>query len=155
MLDVAVAQDAQFQAASAKVDDAARRGFRTERGEDRFAAQAGFFCGVDHFQRNSGLLFDAANKRVAIAGFAGGTGGHGAIFCDAELIHGFLEMTESLDGFFEKFFAEAVANENTFAETQRVTFIVERFDVERGVGAGDGQTHGVGAGVDGGDVNRL
>jgi hypothetical protein len=31
-------------------------------------------------------------------------------------------MAERLDTFFNGFFAEAVADENTFAETKRVTF---------------------------------
>jgi hypothetical protein len=48
-----------------------------------------------------------------------------------------------------------MANENTFTETQGVSLIVERFNVEGRVGTRNGQAHGVGAGVNGSDVNRL
>src|ERR1700730_1044720 len=155
LLDLAVTQNAQFQAAAAEVDDAARRRFRTQSGEDRFPAEAGLFRGIDYLERNSGLLFNSANEGVAIARFPGGAGGHGTVLCYAELIHGFFEITESLDGLFEEFFAEAVANENTFAEAQGVALIVEWFNVEGRVGASNRQAHGVRAGVDGSDVDRL
>ena len=48
-----------------------------------------------------------------------------------------------------------MANENTFAETQCIAFVVEGFEVDRGVGADDGKTDCVGTGINRGDVNRL
>ena len=61
-----VSQDAELQAAATQVDDAARRRFRTERGNDSFAAQTRFFLGADYFQTNAGGLLDAANQTVTI-----------------------------------------------------------------------------------------
>jgi hypothetical protein len=58
-------------------------------------------------------------------------------------------------GFFEKFFAEAVPEEDAFSQAERVALIVEGLDVESGISAGHGEAHGVGAGVDSGDVNRI
>src|SRR6267143_458484 len=40
-------------------------------------------------------------------------------------------------------------------EAEGKAFVDERFDIESGIGASDGQADGVGAGVDGGDVYRL
>src|SRR5947207_3894897 len=64
-------------------------------------------------------------------------------------------MPKSLDALLNDFFTEAVAQENTFAEPQRIPLVVQRFDVQGGIGAGHGETHGVGAGVNRGDVNQL
>jgi hypothetical protein len=40
-------------------------------------------------------------------------------------------MTKRLSGLFEHVFTEAVADEHAFAETQRIAFVVQRFDIER------------------------
>jgi hypothetical protein len=64
-------------------------------------------------------------------------------------------MAKGLDTLFEDFFAEAVADENSFAEPEGKAFVDEGFDVESGEGADDGQADGVGAGVDGGNVNGI
>jgi hypothetical protein len=66
-----------------------------------------------------------------------------------------VKMTKGFDTFLEDFFAKAMADENAFAEAERKTFVDERFDIESRKGADDGQADGVGAGVDGGDVDRL
>ena len=98
---------------------------------------------------------DATDERVAILGFTGSAGGDGTIFGDAELFHDFVETAEDLDTFLEDFLAEAMTDENTFAETERAAFGDQRLDIESGVGAGYGQADGIGAGVDGGDMNGL
>lgn len=64
-------------------------------------------------------------------------------------------MFERFDAFFEDVLAETVANENTFAEAERVAFVVKRFEVDGGVGADDRKTDCVGTGVNRGDVNRF
>jgi hypothetical protein len=97
----------------------------------------------------------SANKCSAVLRFAGGAGGHRAITRHAEFIHHFAEMAEGLRGFLENLFAEAVAQENAFAQTQRIAFLVHRFDIERGISPRHGQAEGVGAGVDSGNVNRV
>src|ERR1700760_4528597 len=112
----AFVKDADLQAAAAQVHDGARRGFGAESGEDRFAAETRFFGGVDDFQGYAGFLFDAANESIAIASFARGAGSYGAVFGNAKFVHGFTEVSEGFDGFFEEFFTKAMANENAFAE---------------------------------------
>ena len=64
-------------------------------------------------------------------------------------------MLERLDSLFKNFLAETVANENTFAEAERIAFVVQRFEVNGGMRADDGKAHGIGTGVNRGDVNRL
>ncbi len=64
-------------------------------------------------------------------------------------------MLERFDSLFKNFFAEAVANEHTFAETERIAFVVQRFEVDGGMRTDDGKAHGIGTGVNRGDVNRL
>jgi len=100
-------------------------------------------------------LLHPADEGAAVAGFAGGAGGDGAVFGDAVLFHDFVKMAEGFDAFLENFFAEAMAEEDAFAEAEGKAFVDERLDVESGEGADDGQADGVGAGVDGGDVDRL
>src|SRR5450432_1913358 len=155
LLDGAVAQNGEFQAAAAKIDDAARQGFGAQSGEDGFAAETGFFRGADDFQGDAGFLPDSAEESVAVTGFARGAGGYRAIFGYAEVVHDFFKMGKGFYGFLEKFFAEAVAQENAFSQAKRVALVVKSFDVESGIGAGHGEAHGVGAGVDGGDIYRI
>src|ERR1700719_3461725 len=150
-----VAKDVDFEAAAAEIDDAVRRRFGAESGDGGFPAEAGFFFGGDDFEAEAGGLLDAADESAAVAGFAGGAGGDSAIFCDAVLLHDFVQMAKGFDGFLENFFAEAVADEDAFAETEGEAFVDEGLDIESGKGAGDGQADGIGAGVNGGDVDRL
>ncbi len=82
--DGVIAKDAEFEAAAAEIDDATRLGFRTERGDDRFPAKARFFFGADNFEGNPGGFLNGADELFAILGFAGGAGGDGAIFGDAD-----------------------------------------------------------------------
>ena len=64
-------------------------------------------------------------------------------------------MPEGLRGFFGDLFAKAVPHENAFSQTHGVAFYVDRFDIQRRIGAGHGQAHRVGTGIDGGDMKRL
>jgi len=113
-----VAKNIDFEAAPAKIDDAVGRRFRAESGGSGFPAEARFFFRGDDFQAKAGGLLDPADESAAVAGFAGGAGGDGAIFGDAVFLHDFVEMAKGFDGFLEDFFAEAVTNENAFAEAE-------------------------------------
>jgi hypothetical protein len=64
-------------------------------------------------------------------------------------------MTEGFCSFFENFFTKAMPQENALAETQGIPFVMHRLDIERGIRPRDGQAESIGAGVDGGNVNRL
>ena len=66
-----------------------------------------------------------------------------------------MKLTECFDGFFEGVFAEAMPDKDAFSESQRAAFVDEGFDIESGVGACDGEADCVGAGIDGGYVNRF
>jgi len=155
LLDGMVADDADLQAPAAEIGDATRRRFRPERGHDRYSAKPRLFRGIDHFQSDAALLLDLAHESVAVAGFAGRARRHGAIARHTKFIHDFVKVAERFYSLFEKIFAEAVAQKHAFAETKRISFVDQGFDVERGVGARDGEAHGIGARVDGGDMNRL
>ncbi len=155
LLDGVIVQDVDFEAAAAEIDDAARRRFRTHHGDGGFAPESRFFGASDDFEQNSGFAFDLAGKCLTIARLTRGAGRDGAIACDAVLVHHFLEVTECLYAFFENIFGETVAEKNAFAEAQRIALAVERFDIEGGIGAGDGKAHCVGAGIDRRDVNWL
>src|SRR6266480_6153020 len=96
-----------------------------------------------------------ADERFAVSRFARGAGRHGAVARYSEFIHYFTEVPERFYRFFENLFAELGAQENTFAQSQGITFVVQWFDVQCGVSARHGQAHCVGTGVDGGDMNRL
>jgi hypothetical protein len=150
-----IAQDADFEAAAAEVRDATKRRFGTEGGENRFPAKSRFFGRADDFKPKFGFLADAPNESVAILRFTRGAGGNGAVTSDSELLHHFLKMRKGLDASFEDFFAEAVADEDTFAKAQRISFIVKWFEVDGGMRAHDGKAYGVGTGINRGDVNRL
>ena len=153
--DAVVAKDAEFQAAAAKIHDAARlrAGSHGRQGGD--AAEARFFLGADHFQANAGGLLDAMNEGVAVLRFTGGAGGDGAILGHAKFIHDFAKVAEGLDALIQQFFTEAVAHEDAFAQPQRIALRGQGLDVQGGIGAGDGEADCIGAGVDGGDVDRL
>ncbi len=150
-----VSQDAEFQAAATQIGNAAGGGFRAQSGKHRFPAEAGFFPGADDFQSNAGGLLDAADERAAVLSFARGAGGYGAVFGDAKFLHDFVKMAEGFHTLFENFLGEAMANKNTFAQAQRIAFGDERFNIEAGIGASDGQADCIGAGVDGGDMNGI
>src|SRR5208283_4153840 len=153
--DGVVAKDVDFQAAAAEINHATWLRFGAEGGKGGVPAESRFFLGTDDFQADAGGLLDAANEGIAVACFAGSAGGHGSILGDAVLIHEFLEMDEGFDAFFQQAFGEAMTDEDAFAEAQGITLVEEGFDVERGIGASDGEADRVGASVDGGDVNRL
>jgi len=121
--DGMIAKNIDFEAAAAEIDDAVRRSFRAESGDRGFPAEAGFFFCGDDFEANAGGLLDAVEERATVAGFAGGAGGDGAILGDTVFFHEFMEMTKGFDGFLEDFFAEAVTDENAFAETEREAFV--------------------------------
>ncbi len=150
-----VVEDAELEAAAAKIGNETGLSFGAERGKHRFPAEARFFFGANDFQLNTGRFFDAADEGVAILGFAGRAGGDCTIFGDAVLFHDFVQTAEDLDTFLEDFLAEAMTDEDTFAETERAAFGDQRLDIERGVSAGYRQADGIGAGVDGGDMNGL
>ena len=150
-----VSQDAELQAASAQIGNAAGGSFRAQSGKHRFPAEAGFFLGADDFQSNACGLLDAADKSAAVLGLARGAGGHGPNFGDAKFLHDFVEMAEGFDTLLENLLGEPMADKNTFAEAQGIAFGDERFNIETGISAGDGQADCIGAGVDGGDVNGL
>src|SRR5260370_35199128 len=64
-------------------------------------------------------------------------------------------MTEGLRRSLVNCLAEARPHENVFAQLQRVTFPVDRFEIQRRIGARHRQAHRVGTGIDGRDMNRL
>src|SRR5208282_491732 len=84
-----VLQDAEFEAAAAEIGDATWLRLRPHRGEDSFAAEARFFPCTDNFEGETGGFLHAMHERIAVLRFAGGAGGHGAVFGDAELVHDF------------------------------------------------------------------
>jgi len=150
-----VTKDIDFEAAAAEIDDAVRRSFGAERGDGGFPAEARFFFRGDYFEAEAGGLLYAVDECAAVAGFAGGAGGDGTIFGDAVFLHDFVDVAEGFDAPLENFLAEAVADEDAFPKTEGDAFVDKRFDIERGECPGDGQADGIGAGVDGGDVDRL
>jgi hypothetical protein len=66
-----------------------------------------------------------------------------------------MKLAKSFEALFEDVFAEAVADKDAFAETQGAAFVDEGFDIESGIGASDGEADCVGAGIDGGYVDRF
>src|ERR1700731_4628199 len=96
----------------------------------------------NRLERDASLLFDMPDERVAVARFARGAGGHSAIAGYAKFVHYFLEVTESFHTLFENVFTEAVTKEDAFAEAQRVTFVMQRLNVQRRIGARHGKAHG-------------
>src|SRR5258708_23743353 len=113
-----VAKNIDFEAAAAQIDDAIGRRFGTQSGDGGFPAKTRLFFRGDDFEAEAGGLLDAANECAAVAGFAGSAGGNGTIFGDAVFLHEFMKMAEGFDAFLEDFFAEAVADEDTFAEAK-------------------------------------
>ena len=72
-----------------------------------------------------------------------------------KLVHAVAEVAKSLRSFLENVFAEAIADEYAFTETKRIPLVVQRFDIQSRVRANNGQAHGIGTGVDRGNVNRF
>src|SRR5208337_1776988 len=153
--DAVVAKDAEFQAAAAEVHDAAWLRSRAHGRQGGNTAEAGFFLGADYLQANAGGLLDAMNEDVPVLRFTGGAGGDGAILGHAKLVHNFAKVAEGLDAPTQKFFAEAVAHEDAFAQPQRIALRGQRLDVQSRISAGHGEADRIGAGVNGGDVDRL
>ncbi len=143
LLDRMIAKDVDFQASSAKVRDAARRRFRSERGDGRFPSEPRFLRSANHLQRDTGLLFDVPDEGLAVARFARGAGGHGAITRHAEFVHHLLEMAKCFDAFLEDIFAKTMAQEHAFPEAERVALVKQRLDVQSRIGARHGKAHGV------------
>src|SRR5260370_34126218 len=136
--------------------DGDARGFSgPQRADSRLPAEPRFFRATDHFQLDVRLLLDAPAKSIAVTRFARAARGYGAILCNAELIHDSAEMTKRLDAFLEGFFAETVPHKNAFPQAQRVAFRVQWLDIQGGISARHREAHSVGAGVDGGNMNRL
>jgi hypothetical protein len=100
-------------------------------------------------------LLDATKKGFAILGFAGGAGSNGAVFGNAVFLHKFMKVAEGFDALFEDVFTKAVADEDAFAKAQGAAFADKGFDVESGIGASDGEADCIGAGIDGGYVDRF
>jgi hypothetical protein len=148
-------KNADFEAAAAEVRHATKRSFGTECGKDRFPAKARFLGRTDDFERKFRFLADTPNECIAILRFAGGTGGYSAVTSDCKLFHHFLKMDKSLDALLKDLFAEAMADEDTFAKAERITFIVKRLKVDGGMCPDDGEANGVGTGVNRSDVNRF
>ena len=150
-----LAQQGDLQAPAAEINDAAQRSVRTERAEHPFPAQPGLFRTADHLKPEPGLSPDSADERATILRFARGARCNRAIFRHTKFVHQRSEMPEGLPGFLESFFAEAMPQKNTFAQPQGIALRVQRFDVQSRIGAHDGESDGVRAGVNGRDVNRL
>lgn len=150
-----VTENTEFEAASAEVNDAARLGFRAHGGDNRFTAKARFFLCADNFESNAGSAFDTTEKAFAVLRFAGGAGGDRAILGDAVFLHEFVEVAKRLHSFFQNVFAKTMANEDTLTKTKRIPFVDQNLDIKSGISTGNGQADRVGAGIDGGDMNRL
>ena len=131
------------------------RGLRAESGNDGFATEARFFQRADDFESDIGFGFYLADESIAIAGFAGGGSGNGAIAGDAKFVHDLAKMAEGLEGFSNQLFTKPVTKKNAFAEAQGVALVMQRFNVQSGIGTGNGETDGVRTGVNGRDMNRL
>ena len=82
-LQDAAPQFIEFQAAAAQIEDEAGRIEIAKRAEHGDAHQARFFFAGDDFQIDFGLVANAFDQDVAVAGFARGAGRHGAIRGDA------------------------------------------------------------------------
>src|SRR5260370_30904635 len=136
--------------------DGDARGFSgPQRGEYVIPAEPRFFRATDHFQLDVRLLLDVPDKSIAVTRFARGARGYGAILCNAELIHDSAKMTKRLDAFLEGFFAETVPHKNAFPQAQRVAFRVQWLDMHGGISPRHREAHSGGAGLAGGNINRL
>src|SRR5450755_54595 len=150
-----VAENIDLQAAAAKIDDATRGRIRPQRSNGGFAAQTRFLGAADHFEGDAAFSLDLAEELFAIAGFAGGARGYGAVLGYAVFLHHFLEMAKGFHALLENILGEAVAQEHAFAQAKGVALVVEGLDVQGGVSSGDGEADGVRACVDRGDVDGL
>ena len=150
-----IAEDADFEAAAAQVHDAAGHSLGPERREHGFPAQAGFFRRADDLQHDSRFSFYRAHEGVAVFGFASGAGSHSAIARHTEVVHHFAKIPECFNGFFEDVFTETRPQKDVFSEAKRVAFRLQGFNVQCGICTRHGEAHGIGAGVDGGDVDRF
>ena len=113
-----IAQNAEFQAAAAEIDNAVRGRFGAESGNGGFAAKAGFLFGADDFQADAGGFFTRWTSVLRLRA------SREALVATARyLVTPYSSMisrrwTEGLDAFFQELFAEAVADEDAFAEPQ-------------------------------------
>src|SRR5260221_14268863 len=130
-----IAQDIDLQASATEIRDAARGRFRSERCKRRFPSQPRFFHSANHLERDASLLFNMPDEGGAVARFARGAGGYGAIAGDAKLVHHLLEVAESFHTLFEEVFPETVAKEHALSEGQRQAFVVQRLDVQSRISA--------------------
>ena len=130
-----IAKDTHFEAAATKIGDAASLPIWSKRGEYCFPAKTGFFARADHFQPDARFLLDALQEGFVVDGFARGAGCDCAVARHTEFFHAIVEVAKGLGGFLEDIFAETIPYEDTFTETKRVTFVMERFDIESRVRA--------------------
>src|SRR5258708_5288921 len=124
-----IAEHADFQAAAAEIGDTAGLAVRAEGVEDRFPAEARFFQSADHFKANAGAQTHLLHKCFAVGGFARGAGGYSAIGGDGKFVQHIAKMAKRFDTFLDDVFAETVADEDAFAQTQRIAFTVQRFNI--------------------------
>src|SRR5690348_3814325 len=155
LLHGVISKNADFQAAAAQVHNAARGRFRPQRSQNGHSAQPRLFGRTDYLESDPCLLLYLPHERVAVPSLAGRTGGHRAVARHSELFHNLAEVAERFDALLEKLFAEAMAQKNAFAQPQRIALIDQRLYIERGIGPGHRQAQGIGARVDGGNVNGL
>src|SRR2546429_359826 len=82
-------------------------------------------------------------------------GSHSAIARHTEVVHHFAKIPECFNGFFEDVFTKTRPQKDVFPEAKRVAFRLQGFNVQGRIRARYGEAHGIGAGVDGGDVDRF
>src|SRR5207253_8580166 len=73
----------------------------------------------------------------------------------SEFVHDVVKMAERFCGLLENILTEVLSKKNTLTQPQRVALRLQRFDVQSGMGARHRKAHGVRAGVDRRDVDRL
>ena len=144
----AAPQFVEFEAAAAQIEDEAGRIEIAKRAKDRDAHEARFFIAGDDFQFDFGLVANAFDQNVAVAGLARGAGRHGAIGGDAVRVHDVAEFAERGGGFAQCFAVKFPGGKNGMAEAHRGANRLHDFPVVAGADARDHQAKRVGPGVD-------
>ncbi len=109
----------QFQAAAAQIENETRRLEVAKRAQGCHAHQARLFVARNDFEIDLGLMADAFDEHVAVARFAGGAGGHGAIRDHAMAIHDPAELAKRGGGVAQRLAIEFSGSERGMAQAHR------------------------------------
>ncbi len=143
----AVAELIQLQAAAAQIENESRRIEIAKCAQHRHPHQASLFIAGDHFQIDSGGVPDAIDQNVAVAGFARGAGGDGAIGDDLVRVHDAAEFAKGVSGIAQGLAIKLSRSKCGVAQAHRSAHRFDNFPVVRGANARDDQPKGVRAGV--------